>query len=147
MVSDRHVFAAPPPTLAPPVPPLSAPHELFVLTCLVLKWPHVLCDGGPTASRPSRPPSLLSDQMDVVHYRALLFLSAAATTWCGRAEQEEAPGEGLDVEMRSSLETRASTFCFPVWGVTFYAGVKKQTSSKIKQKTYILSTHPFHHLF
>lgn len=57
--------------------------------------------------------------MKVVQFQTLGFLSAAAaaTTWCGRAEQEEAPLEGLDVKIRSEIlesQVRRHNLLLPV---------------------------------
>lgn len=114
----------PPPSPPPrPLPSTFCPH---MSRSRVSRWPNVLGDGGVTASRlPQNVGTLLHlDPMEVVSVRALLFLSAA-TTWCGPAEQEEDPLEGLGHEDKirdalvSCLQTQSAASCLPVGALTF----------------------------
>lgn len=82
---------------------------------------------------------LNSDPMEVVSIRALLFLSAA-TTWCGQAEQEEDPLEGLGHEDKirdalvSCLETQSAASCLPVGALTFSGLRFKKKKKKVLQQ-------------
>lgn len=90
----------------------------------------------------------------VVSVRALLFLSAA-TTWCGQAEQEEDPLEGLGHEdkIRDALVCLSAASCLPVGALTFSGLRLKKKNPPTGAKTFskfcnlFLSTCHFHRLF
>lgn len=161
-VGNVHVWWSRDRRPSPPVWPLwYTPPPIHFLSSHVTFWSVKVarCPAwwrGDSELTPAKCGTLLhSDPMEVVSIRALLFLSAA-TTWCGQAEQEEDPLEGLGHEDKirdalvSCLETQSAASCLPVGALTFsglrFKKKKKRSSNRRKNFEQILCLFVFFNL-